>query len=81
MAAKQEMGKDLTKMSDVEVVRYFFKIDEKQAQKVIDEGINVKFLRGEENIIENNMNKEVDNIISKYEDKAGNVFKDDSTSQ
>ena len=53
---------DSSKLSDIDIVKKFYKVDDKMAQKLIDEGVDIEFLKGNVNPFTKNITNEVDGM-------------------
>ena len=56
---------DLSKMTDIEVIQHYFKVDVQAAQKMLDAGTNVDALRGNVDVFKDTFSKEYANINTK----------------
>ena len=56
---------DLSKMTDIEVIQHYFKVDVQTAQKMIDDGTDVNVLRGNVDIFKDIFTKEFADINAK----------------
>jgi hypothetical protein len=67
---------DLGKMTDIEVIQHYFKVDEKTAQNLIDEGMNMDALRGKVDILKDIFTKEFNDITEKMKTELGKIVND-----
>lgn len=67
---------DLSKMTDVEVIQYYFKTDEETAQKLIDEGMDMDVMRGNIKPFQENFVGEIDNITNKLKEELQKAVTD-----
>jgi len=65
---------DLSKMTDIEVIQHYFKVDAQKAQKMIDDGIDINVLRGNVDIFKDTFTKELDNISKKMKSKLNKII-------
>lgn len=67
---------DLSKMTDIEVIQHYFKVDAEKAQKMIDDGINMDILRGNVDVFKNIFTKEFEDITSKMKHELNKIVND-----
>jgi len=67
---------DLSKMTDIEVIQHYFKVDAQKAQKMIDDGIDINVLRGNVDIFKDIFTKEFADINEKMKSKLKKIIED-----
>ena len=67
---------DLSKMTDIEVIQHYFKVDAQKAQKMLDDEIDMNFLRGNVDVFKNTFTKEFDDITVKMKTKLKKIIDD-----
>jgi len=67
---------DLSKMTDIEVIQHYFKVDAQKAQNMIDDGIDINVLRGNVDIFKDIFTKEFADINEKMKSKLKKIIED-----
>jgi len=67
---------DLGKMTDIEVIQHYFKVDEETAQKLIDEGMDMDVLRGKVDVLKDTFTKEFKDITEKMKTELSKIVND-----